>query len=497
MHKKLPSPITILMFVVILAALATWLIPAGKYNTLSYNADAKVFQLNSQDGSIDLPSNQQTLDSLGIKIPIQNFESGNIRKPVSVPGSYHELPSSKQSFMEIIQAPLKGFMDSADIILFLLAIGGFIHLFNESGALVNGLTALSKKMNGKEVWLIITMTFLFSLGGASYGMAEEGLIFYAVMVPLFIRAGYDLLVPVAVIYGGTNLGTLSSFTNPFSTIIASNAAGVNWTDGLYARLILFVVTCTLFIIYIVRYANKVKKDPTQSLVYKIEGKLPSEVNIASETSSTLSSGKTNLLLTIFGLTFCIMIFGVIKLDWWLLEMSTLFVVSSILIGIVLRMNESKFVADFIKGAESMVGVALIIGTARGVSILLNEGNIADTIIYNAANLTAGLPPSLFIIALMVVFFVFTLFIASSSGMAVLTMPIMGSLATLMNIPGREIVNAYLYGMSIMGFITPTGLILPTLALVGMSFKTWWKFIAPFLGILFVVCILALLIGIYS
>lgn len=371
-----------------------------------------------------------------------------------------------------------------------------MHLFNESGAMVSGLTALSQKMNGKETWLIITLTFLFALGGSTFGMAEEGLVFYAVMVPLFLKAGYDLLVPVAVIFGGTQLGTLSSITNPFSTIIASDAAGVSWTDGFNQRLVMFIITTVLMIIYIVRYALKVKRDPKASLVYKIDGILPQAPVITESTEKVKISNRDALLLIIFGLTFVVMIVGVTQWGWWLTEMSTLFLGASLLIGFVLRIKETLFIERFIKGAEGMLGVALIVGTARGVSIILTEGNIADTIIFYAANATSGLPPVLFIVALLFVFIIFTLFISSSSGMAVLTMPIMGSLAMLMDIPGREIVNAYLYGMGIMGFLTPTGLILPSLALVNVSIKTWFKFILPFIWMLIVICVISLLIGIY-
>ena len=270
MKRKLPTPITILFFVIIIAAIATWLIPAGKYSTLAYAEGSTTFEYKAAETSVALPFTQTTLDSLNIRIPIENFSSGAIRKPVSVPGTYQPLSSERQGWLEVLQAPIKGVMDSIDIIFFILVIGGFMHIFNESGAMVAGLTALSKRMKGRESWLIIIMTFLFSFGGGSFGMAEEGLVFYVVITPLFLRAGYDLLVPVAVIFGGTQLGTLASFTNPFSTIIASNAAGVNWTDGLYMRLVMFAVSTSLFIWYIVRYANKVKADPSASLVYRID-----------------------------------------------------------------------------------------------------------------------------------------------------------------------------------------------------------------------------------
>jgi uncharacterized ion transporter superfamily protein YfcC len=493
--RKLFSPITMLMIVIVIAAIATWFVPAGKYNTLSYSDHN--FKYSTDSSEVILPFTKHTLDSLGIFISPEKFSSGSIRKPVSVPNTFYLIHKNSQDAIDILEAPLKGITDAIEIILFLLIIGGFMNVFHETGAMVKGLTSLSYKMKGKESWLIIILTFLFSFAGASYGMAEEALVFYPVMVPLFLAAGYDLLVPVAVIFGGTNLGTLSSFTNPFSTIIASNAAGVNWADGFTERVLMFLISTAIMIWYLVRYAQKVKKDPSKSLVYKTDGNVISPYeNIKSTAIAEPLSVRTELLLILFLATFLTMITGVVWFDWWLLEMSALFLAVSILIAVITKTNERQFLEQFIKGAESLLAVAFIVGVARGVTIVLNDGHISDSILFYSAKLVSGMPPSLFIIVLLLLFLIFTLFISSSSGMAVLTMPIIGGLAVIVNVPGREIVNAYLFGMGIMGFLTPTGLILPSLALVIVSLKAWWKFIYPFLIIIFVVCSLFLMIGIY-
>ena len=494
--KKLPSPITILMVVIILAALATWLLPAGKYDTLVYR-DNGSFLLNKSGQEVQLPLTQKTLDSLQIRIGLEKFIQGDIRKPVSIPGTYEELSSNKQGFLAVLKAPLKGITDSVEVILFLFLIGGFINVFYSSGAMEKGLFYLSYKMKGREAWLIIILGFLFSFAGSSFGMAEEALVFYPVLVPLFLAARYDLLVPVAVIFGGTQLGYISSFLNPFSTIIASNAAGINWTDGLYGRLLIFIISTGIFIWYVVRYAQKVQKNPEMSLVLRFDGivKSPYPVNLETAAHAEKPDKRSSLQLLLFLLTFSILIGGVIFLQWWFLEMSALFIVSAILMAVLQRMDEKNFIEKFIKGAESMVGVAFIIGVARGVTVILNEGNITDTILFYSSSAISTMPASIFIVMLLIIFMVFTLFISSSSGMAVVTMPILGSLAVVAGVPGREIVNSYLFGMGIMGLIAPTGLILPSLALVNVSLKTWFKFIWPLMLILFIVCALFLVIGI--
>ena len=485
------------MWVIIIAAIATWLLPTGKYNTLSYTSGDK-FTVATASGDTSVPFTQRTLDSLQIRIGLDKFKSGSIRKPVSIPGSYHRLKSNHQGPVQVLQAPIKGIYESVDIILFILIIGAFMNVFNESGAMVRGLRALSFNMKGRESWLIIILTFLFSFAGASYGMAEEALVFYPVLVPLFLAAGYDLLIPVAVIFGGTQLGTLASFTNPFSTIIASNAAGVNWSDGLTGRIIMFVLSTVVTIIYIVRYAEKTRRDPSTSWVQRIDGHVhpPYETMEGHEGESNSLIWRDRLLLLLFLATFLTMIAGVVWFGWWLPEMTALFLFSAILLAFILKLKEKVFIQKFIKGAEDLLAVAFIVGVARGVTIVLNEGSISDTILFYSAQFVSSMPPALFIIILLGLFIVFTLFISSSSGMAVLTMPIMGALAIMVGVPGREIVNAYLYGMGIMGFITPTGLILPSLALVNVSIKAWWKFIFPLLLILFALCAVFLIIGLY-
>lgn len=494
--KSLPAPITILMMVIVLAAISTWLIPAGQYSKLSVD-DNKAFVVTSVSGTKRLPFTQHTLDSLSVKISLQKFAAGNIRKPISIPGTYQKLANNPQGFVKILQAPVKGISESIDIALFILIIGGFMYVFNETGAMVKGIEYLSHRMRGKEPRLMVVLVFIFSFLRASYGMEEESLVFIPILIPLFLAAGYDLLVPVAVVFGGTSVGGIAAFSNPFSTIVASNAAGINWMDGLYERLILFAIATAFMAWYIVRYAAKVKKDPTQSLVYKIDGIIhpPFEVPAVDPNANPVLGIKTIGLLSIYVLAFIGMIGGIVFLDWWTLEMSALFLGAAILVGLITRMDEKRFIGEFIKGTESMLSVAFIVGVARGVTIVLNDGYISDSILFYASGVVQHLSPAVFVLLLLVFYLLFALFISSTSGMAALTMPIIGALAIIINIPGREIVNTYLYGMNIMFFISPTGMVLPSLTLVNVSYKTWMKFILPAITVLFIMCAISLLIGI--
>jgi len=495
--KSLPTPLTLLMLAIVLAAITTWLLPAGQYSKLTVENNM-AFIITSTSGSSSLPFTQKTLDSLSIKIALQKFSNGDIRKPISVPGTYQKQESNPQGFIAVLQAPVKGIIDSIDIALFILFIGGFITVFNKTGAMFKGVKYLAQRMKGKEKLLIVILAFVFSFLGGSYGMDVESIVFYPVLVPLFMAEDYDVMVPLAIVFGGTCVGVIASFTNPFSVIIASNAAGINWIDGLNERLLFFVISTSMLAWYILRYAAKIKKNRAASIVYKIDGvtKSPFEIEVHAEGALIKLAAKTKLLLLVFILTFISMIAGIVFLNWWTTEMSALFFASTILVGIIDRINEKTFVTEFIKGAESLLSVALIVGLARGVTIVLNDGFVGDSILYYASDIVRHFPPGIFIIMVMIFYFFFAILVSSSSGMAVLTMPIIGALAIIVNIPGREIVNAYLYGIGIMFLISPTGSVFPALLMVKVSYKAWLKFITPLIIALLILSAVFLLTGIH-
>jgi uncharacterized ion transporter superfamily protein YfcC len=490
-HKFL-APLTILMGIIVIAAVATYIVPAGKYNTLSYKDGHFIIQ--TPDSAIFAPFTQSTADSLNIRIPLKAFENAEISKPISIPGSYRRLKKNPQGIISILQAPIKGIYETIDIILFVLLLGSFINIFYTSGAIEKGIARLCYKMKGRETWLIISLTFIFIAGGTLYGMDAEAMAFYPILVPVFLAAGYDLIIPLGVIFLGTQIGQLSSVSNPFSTVIASNILGINWISGITDRIIIAFITSVISIVYLVRYGQKVKKNPERSIQVRTDGGIHSPYPVQTIVDEDVRLDKrTIVLLILFALTFLIMITGVIFFGWWLLEMSAVFIGAAIIFGVVLRLPESVFIEKFISGAGSLLGVSLIIGVARGVTIVMNEGTISDSLLYHSSLLVGDMPPMLFLVVLMTLFLVFTIFIASTSGMAVVTMPILGSLALMLGIAGNHTVNAYLFGLGIMNLISPTGMLLPSLALVNVSFRSWLKFITPLLVILYIVCAIFLVV----
>jgi uncharacterized ion transporter superfamily protein YfcC len=377
-----------------------------------------------------------------------------------------------------------------------LIIGGLIGIMNLTGAFDAGIFWLVNKLKGQEYILIILTTTLVALGGTTFGFAEETLAFFPILIPVFIAAKYDAMVGLACIFLGSSVGTMCSTTNPFSTIIASDAAGINWTTGLYGRILMFSTCVAISILYILRYAKKIKKDPTKSLIFDQKEAMEAHFGHLSKGEIVPLTNKLKLILFVFASCFIIMIIGVALLDWWFIEMTSVFLVGAIAIGFIAKINESDFVNSFSKGAGELLGVAFIIGIARGVSILMDDGLISDTVLYDASALIEGMNKGVFANALFFIYNGLSFFIPSSSGMAVLTMPIISPLADTVGIGREVIVNAYQYGMGLFAIINPTGLILASLAIVKIGFDRWMKFVMPLVIVLILVSMIMLTISVY-
>ncbi len=481
------------MLVVVLAAGATWIMPAGNYDRLTYEASTDSFEIMNADSSYSVAASQQKLDELGVTVSIETLRSGSINKPVSIPGTYQKVDARPQGLLAIFSAPVKGMYEVIDIVLLVLIIGGFIGVFNHSGALDAGIAFLAGKLTGRESLLIIVAMILMAVGGSTFGMAEETLAFFPILVPVFLAAGYDRMVPLSVIFIGSSIGVMASTTNPFATIIASDAAGIDWTVGIYSRLTMWALGLTACIMFVVRYGNKVKKDPSKSILNSHGFENPFGTTHITEKVDRLSL-KNFMLLSLFAGTFLIMIVGVSLLGWWLEEMTVLFLIAAIVLGLLQDTNEKEFIREFVTGAKELLGVTFIIGIARAVTIVLNEGNISDTMLYYLVGLVESSSSFVFLPGLLVVYFILALLISSTSGLAVVSMPIMSSLAQIIGVPVEEIVNAYQFGAGLMFFVSPTALILPSLAMVNVNYDTWLKFIWPLLGILFLMAVGVLWMG---
>jgi uncharacterized ion transporter superfamily protein YfcC len=244
-----------------------------------------------------------------------------------------------------------------------------------------------------------------------------------------------------------------------------------------------------------RYAKRVKNNPETSILYNQKSQIEALFGNSTETTVQFTT-RLRLALLVFGLCFVVMIIGVSMLDWWFLEMTAVFLVGAVVIGVITKIKETDFVETFVKGASDLLGVALIIGIARGVSVIMENGLISDTMLYYASDLTTGMSKGIFANVMVLVYGALSFFIPSSSGMAVLTMPVMSPLADTVGVGRDIVVNAYQYGMGLFAIINPTGLILASLAVVKVGYDKWLKFVLPLLFILIGFTLLVMTISVY-
>jgi uncharacterized ion transporter superfamily protein YfcC len=463
---RFPSAFTILFILIILVAGLSWIIPAGQYERV--------------------PS-----EALG--------------KDVPVAGSYAVTDGNPQGVFDVILAPIAGFYDPStyaanaiDVSLFVLVIGGFIGVVTATGSIDAGIARAMLRLKGRENWMIPILMGLFALGGTTYGMAEETLAFYVLLIPVMIAAGYDALVPVAVIMLGAGVGVLGSTVNAFATVIASDAAGIPFTDGMTVRLIILALSWIAAVVFVMRYAARVKADPSRSLVF--DRKTANEAHFlkSKEALSGDFTGLHKIVLILFAATFGLMIWGVSSGGWWMAEMSGLFLASALIIGMVGRLGEAKLVEAFVNGARDLLGVALIIGLARGIVVVMDAGQITDTILHSAETTVAGLPGAAFVTVVYWIEVGMSFFVPSTSGLAVLSMPILAPVADFAGVDRSNVVTAFATASGVVNLITPTSaVVMGGLAIGRVPYERWLRFVWPLLLALTVIIMASLAVAVIT
>ncbi|CAM3850554.1 YfcC family protein [Parendozoicomonas haliclonae] len=494
-----PTAYTVLFVLSLIMVSLTWVINSGMYSKIRFDSITSQFHVTHPDQSVEVyPGSQGSLDELNVKLNVSSFTNGEITTDIGIPGTYTVVESNPQQLMAALEAPIEGMYSAIDVVFFVLVIGGFLGVVNASNTLNAGIQTLARNMVGREKWLIIVVTSLVSLGGTTFGMYEETFAFYPILIPIFVAAGYDSLTGMAAIFIGSFIGCTFSTINPFSTIIASSAAGINWADGIVFRSLLLVVSTALGITYLLRYAEKVKADPSLSIVAdRMDSFRQKMMGQQTGGAELVLSGRQKAVLGVFAATFGVMVYGVITQGWWFKEMTTLFLGASIVVAIVSRIDEKTYVTELVKGANDLLGVAMIIAIAKGIGVIMNEGMIGDTILFAGSELVAGMNKGVFVLTMMGLFAGIYLLVPSSSGMALVAMPIMAPLADSVGIPREHIVNAFMYGIGLMCAITPTGLTLPALAMADVPYDRWLKFIMPLLLVLIAITCVSMLVYLYA
>lgn len=464
MHRfKFPSAYTILFVLIALVAALTWVVPAGKYQ-MAMN------------------------DTLGKEVPVA--------------GTYAPVDAHPQGITAVLLAPVDGLYNhvtyaagAIDVALFVLIIGGFLGVVNKTGAIDAGIERVTERLRGKEEWMIPILMALFAAGGTIYGMAEESLPFYTLLVPVMMAAGFDPLVAAATVLLGAGIGTLGSTINPFATVIAANAAGIPFTSGIGLRVALLAIGWVICVLWVMRYARRVRQDPSSSLVADLM-----ETNrahfLGNRSGDSIPFTVTRkIILVIFTASFAVMIYGVAVRGWWMGEISGVFLAAAIITGVVARMSEEAFTSTFIDGARDLLGVALIIGIARGIVVVMDNGMITHTILHSAENLVTGLSTTVFITVTYWLEVLLSFLVPSSSGLAVLTMPIMAPLADFAHVGRDLVVTAYQSASGIVNLITPTSaVVMGGLAIARVPYVRYLKWVAPLILILTVLNMAVLSLG---
>ncbi len=487
--KKLsfPTAFTILFALTIIAAIATWFVPSGEYAKLSYDSEAAMLQYKSPTGEVtQYEPTQAELDKLGVGIKIEEFTSGHLYKPVSVPGTYERLESNPRGFGDVFTSMVHGTIEAADVMVFIMILGGMIGLINVTGSFEAGLLALTKKTKGREFALVFIVSLLMAIGGTTCGLEEEAVAFYPILVPVFLALGYDSIICVGAIFLASSMGTTMSTINPFSVVIASNAAGISFTDGIEWRIAGLVVGFIVVIAYLYWYAKKIKENPSFSYTWEDREHFKKlyEVDNSGSDAHNFSIRK-KIILVLFVASFIIMVWGVMSAGWGFPTMAASFLTIAIAIMFIGGLPERVAVDSFIAGASGMVGVSLIIGLARGINLILNEGLIADTLLDWSSHAVQGLPGPAFVLMLLVIFFGLGFIVPSSSGLAVLSMPILAPLADTVGLPRFVVECAYQWGQYAMLYLAPTGLVLATLQMLDMKYSHWLKFVWPMVAFVLV------------
>ena len=406
---------------------------------------------------------------------------------------------------DFLLSPILGFSDAVDVCVFILILGGFLAIINKTGALETGIKVLVKKLKGNEIVLIPILMFIFSVGGTTYGMLEETVGFYVLLAATMVAAGYDTIVGSAIVLLGAGSGVLGSTVNPFAVGVAVSSLpeGVTANQGLliFTGLILWITTLLISIIFVMNYAKKVQEDKGSTFLSLQEQKAMEKKFIKEDDSKDKKkdvklSIKQRITLILLGLTFVVMIIGFIPWGdfnvtifdkftgwltgtslggWYFAEASVWFFVMAIIIGIINRFKEKEIVDTFVDGANDMIAVILIIAVARGASVLMGVTYLDNYIIYNSADLLSNLPELAFVPLNYLLHVVLSILVPSSSGLAVLSTPIMGGLASTLGYNVEVTIMTFVSANGLVNLITPTcGAIMGGLALAKVEYTTWFK-----------------------
>ncbi len=449
---RLPNTFVLLFAILALIALATWFIPGGKYETHLVNG-----------------------------------------KTLVDPNSFHYVQSAPQGLVALLKSPIRGFVEAAQIIGFVLIVGGAFAVLQKTEAIDSMIHAVARAHAHSRfvrAALIPLFVTLFSVGGATFGMSEEAIPFVLIFVPLALALGYDSVVGVSIPFVGSQVGFAAAFLNPFNVGIAQGIAGVPVFSGVGYRLVVWFACTVATVLFLMWYAARVKRNPTLSPTWQLDQVKRAER--ATEVDAPRFTRRHGLILGLFALTLGAMVVGVVGFGWYIDEIAALFFAMAILVAAAARLSPDEFVASFVQGARDMVSTALVIAIARATVVIARDGQVIDTMLHALAPLVQSEHAAFAAQKMFLIQSVINFFIHSGSGQAALTMPIMAPLADLVGVSRQTAILAFQLGELSTPMIPTSGVTVGVLTLARIPWIVWAKWMLP-LQLVYLVLALLLLV----
>ena len=444
-----PHTYALLFAMIVVTAVLTWVLPSGSFereNTVTSSGGA---------ASTVIPGTFSTVDKVTADRDL------------------------RQGVLDVLSAPMAGLVHAADVIAFVLVLGGAFGIISRTGAIDRGLLALSQGLSGRGIYVIPVMLPLMSLGGSTFGMSEEIIALYPVVIALMFKLGFDSITAVLILFLGTQAGYIGATINPFSVLLAQGIASIEGNPQLGLRIFVWLAFTVLAVAYTMWYAARVRRDPTLSPVFRSDRALRRK--FAGNPEQTLEfSARDRAILATFVLALLLIAWGLITRGWYMAEISAIFLASGLAAAALARITANDAAEYFVDGCRDFIYAAFVIGLARGILVVAEQGMIIDPILHTLGQGLKDLPTFAFTSLTLVAHNLITFLVPSSSGEAALTMPVFAPLADIFGVSRDSMVLSYQMGNGLTNLISPTnGILLAGLSIAGINFAQWLRVILPF------------------
>lgn len=455
---KMPHTYAIISAVIIIACILTWVIPSGTFD-------------------------------------YETVEINGVERSVPVEGSFHFIEKTsehKVGLMGFLTSFQDGIIYNSDLMALIFIVSGAFYVIVKTGAFHALIASTLRKFNGQDKILLAICFCIFAAGGTLFGMLNEFNGFYPLFVGLAIALGYDAVFGMAIMTLGMDIGFAVGIMNPYTVVVGQSIAGLPIYSGAWYRCICLVVLATLALFWVFRYGNKVRKDPSKSVMLGIESKYAFD---KSELDQYQMTTKNKLIIAEVAIGIVVLMYGFLNLDWGTTELTGVFILLAFIAAMLDRQTVSEFCDEFLTGCENVVFGALIVGVAAAILLVMEKGMIVDTIIYYAGNAMMHVPTALAAEAMLILQTFLNFFIPSGSGQAATIMPIMAPIADMVGLSRQVAVLAYQFGDGLSNTLWPTCGIMVSCGLAGVPIDRWWKFFLPLFGLMFIAVSILLAIAV--